>query len=864
MKSLLVTGGAGFIGSNFVRYILHKYPDYHVVVYDKLTYAGNLENLKDVAADFRGRYAFVQGDICDAALVRETLRAHQLDTIVSFAAATHVDRSLMEPDEFIRTDVFGTYVLLEAAKELGLERHHQVSSVTGDTPILVRDDKTDEVSLQRIDFLDGTEVARYSVLTMDSDYQVAFRPLRQFIKHAADEVYEVRYTGGGHIRATGAHSLFVFDGHEVKTKPVSELQAGDYLITFVGDVWSEAQPQVFELRELLRGYHYEGLDERVSREQQILDTVEMQPQSGADLCLRLGPEISEMTVYRVANALAESGYLEKTATGVLVATAESLGSAWFSMQKLWWEAVKRKLHIDRDRLTLTPLLMQAFGLYLAEGHCTHTDAELAGNARQVTFTLGAGENEALDRLIRCARQVLGIEPYVRKRGSSIQVRYSSYWVHALFGQFGATAETKCLPAWIWTQPRDLVEAFFQGYEGDAAVKEDGRRYFTTVNRRLAESLAWLARLHDMNCLLSQRTVHQVAGKVPPGVTVTRDRVFYDLQITAEQYRQAESGSWRTPTARCIPGAIVEDYLGCRQHRGVTVGYKRVIGKHNARVLASTFADAPLPLLQLLNSPIGMAKIRSVRRMQGRVMVYDVSVPGNERFWGGNVPCLLHNTDEVYGQILEGRSRETDPLHTRSPYSASKAGGDLMCLAYFTSFGVPVTITRGSNNIGEFQYPEKVLPLFITNAIDDLPLPLYGDGRQMRDYQYVLDHCAGIDVVLHRGVPGEVYNLGSGVETYNIDMAHGILDLLGKPYSLIQPVQDRPGHDRRYALDIDKIRAIGWEPQYPFAQSLELTVRWYVENEWWWRPIKSGARYREYYEQQYAARLGQGPPGGDQA
>jgi dTDP-glucose 4,6-dehydratase len=335
VRNLMVTGGAGFIGSNFVRYMLRKYPDYRIVVYDKLTYAGNLANLKDVAQEFADRYAFVKGDICDAEKVRAVVQEHQVDTIVNFAAATHVDRSLMEPDEFIRTDVFGTYVLLEAAKEFGLERYHQVS-----------------------------------------------------------------------------------------------------------------------------------------------------------------------------------------------------------------------------------------------------------------------------------------------------------------------------------------------------------------------------------------------------------------------------------------------------------------------------------------------------------------------------------TDEVYGEVMEGRSRETDPLHTRSPYSASKAGGDMLCIAYYTSFGVPVTITRGSNNIGPYQYPEKVVPLFITNGIDDQPLPLYGDGTQMRDYQYVLDHCEGIDVVLHRGKPGEIYNLGTGVETRNIDMARAILDLLGKPHSLIQPVRDRPGHDRRYALDISKICALGWEPGYTFEEALERTVRWYVENEWWWRPIKSGEHYQEYYRRQY--------------
>ncbi|MFP3896892.1 MAG: dTDP-glucose 4,6-dehydratase [Anaerolineales bacterium] len=212
-----------------------------------------------------------------------------------------------------------------------------------------------------------------------------------------------------------------------------------------------------------------------------------------------------------------------------------------------------------------------------------------------------------------------------------------------------------------------------------------------------------------------------------------------------------------------------------------------------------------------------------------------------------------STDEVYGQVLEGSSSEEDPLEARSPYSASKAGGDLLVLAYYHSFDVPVTITRGSNNIGPYQYPEKVVPLFVTNAIDDLPLPIYGDGQQMRDYQYVVDHCEGIDIVLHRGEPGEVYNLGTGVETRNINMAHMILDLLDKPESLIQHVTDRPGHDRRYSLDIDKIRALGWKSRHSFAEAMEKTVGWYVENEWWWRKIKSGQRYEEYYENHYRGR-----------
>jgi len=211
-----------------------------------------------------------------------------------------------------------------------------------------------------------------------------------------------------------------------------------------------------------------------------------------------------------------------------------------------------------------------------------------------------------------------------------------------------------------------------------------------------------------------------------------------------------------------------------------------------------------------------------------------------------------STDEVYGQVLEGSSLETDPLVPRSPYAASKAGADLMCHAYFASFGVPGTITRGANCIGPYQYPEKVVPLFITNAIDDIPLPLYGDGRQMRDYQYVLDHCEAIDVALHQGLPGEIYNAGTGVETENIVMVRMILELLGKPESLIQHITDRPGHDRRYSLNCDKIKALGWRSRHTFEQALEKTVQWYVDNEWWWRKIKSG-EYWEYYRRQYAGR-----------
>ena len=213
-----------------------------------------------------------------------------------------------------------------------------------------------------------------------------------------------------------------------------------------------------------------------------------------------------------------------------------------------------------------------------------------------------------------------------------------------------------------------------------------------------------------------------------------------------------------------------------------------------------------------------------------------------------------STDEVYGHIPHGYSSvETDKLEPRSPYSASKAGGDLLVYSYFITYGLPVTITRGSNNIGPYQYPEKAVPLFTTNAIDNLPLPLYGDGRQMREYQYVEDHCEAIDLVLHNGVLGETYNVGTGYEMENVEMVRILLETLDRPSSLIRHVEDRAGHDRRYSLNISKMQALGWQPRHTAEEAIRKTAHWYAANEWWWRKIKSG-EFKQYYEAQYGERL----------
>lgn len=212
-----------------------------------------------------------------------------------------------------------------------------------------------------------------------------------------------------------------------------------------------------------------------------------------------------------------------------------------------------------------------------------------------------------------------------------------------------------------------------------------------------------------------------------------------------------------------------------------------------------------------------------------------------------------STDEVYGSIEEGSFTEESNLLPNSPYSASKAGADLLVRSYFKTFGIPAIITRSSNNFGPYQYPEKVIPLFITNALDNQPLPLYGDGKNVRDWIYVLDNCAALDVIVHHGQPGEIYNIGGGNEIQNIDITEMILKKLNKPKSLIKPVPDRPAHDRRYSLDCQKTHALGWKPTHNFEEALDKTIEWYKTNETWWRNIKEKEQsFQQYYQRQYAA------------
>jgi dTDP-glucose 4,6-dehydratase len=212
-----------------------------------------------------------------------------------------------------------------------------------------------------------------------------------------------------------------------------------------------------------------------------------------------------------------------------------------------------------------------------------------------------------------------------------------------------------------------------------------------------------------------------------------------------------------------------------------------------------------------------------------------------------------STDEVYGDVAEGSSTETDLLEPNSPYSAGKAGGELLARAYYRTYGVPVIVTRGSNTYGPYQQPEKLVPLFVSNALEGKQLPVYGDGKQVRDWLHVMDHCSGVEAAIEKGAPGEIYNIGGGNERTNIEITKMIIEVTGKDDSLIKYVQDRPGHDRRYSLDAAKLLQLGWKRTHDFEAAMPATIRWYMENQEWWRKIKQDEQHKRFSEEWYANR-----------
>ena len=797
MKTLLVTGGAGFIGSNFIRTMLGKYPEYRIVNLDKLTYAGNLSNLRDVEED--PRYTFVKGDICDAMLVDRVTKEHEINVIVNFAAETHVDRSLMEPGSFIQTDVYGTYVLLEAAKKYSVERFHQVSSdetygqvlegssvetdrleprspysaskaggdhmvyayyvsfgvlatITRGSNSILEEEKViafdgDRFICKKIEDVYaeyGQQSGRLTVPAFDPETcQIGLYGVSDLIReYVHKDAYRIKTKYGKTVSVTGDHSLFKMDD---QGRPVAvlarELQVGDYIAT------AGALPVVETADEELHiGHHLAESSELADNIMVVGDQTEMvittRSEEIRDFIYndeqyqqRRGPRSA--IYFWTARQWSNYQAMPLKVYNHLGADIPSDAQLRASFSNV---AIPVSIELDEEMLWLC-------GFILAEG-------QLRCGKEPGNYLLGLYSEE---RFIRRAKDILqrrfGVEPKYR---SPTNHSVPTITVHSkplvyLFAEaleLGGMSRERRVPRWVFNLALNKLQHFIQGfYDGDGChngkVRVERRLFsFATASHLLAEDMIQL--------LLRFGVVASLQGP---------------YQNTARRGGKKKYTSYRVAAYGIDPLNPVD------------------------------WSEKPRQTLQTYKTAeIVWTRIQSIERIEYEGYVYDFSVPDVENFLTGS-GILAHNS------------------------------------------------------IGPYQYPEKVVPLFITNAIDDLPLPIYGDGLQMRDYQYVLDHCEGIDLVLHKGKPGEIYNLGTGVETRNIDMARLILRRLGKPETLIRHVKDRPGHDRRYSINCDKIKRLGWRSRHTFEEALEKTIQWYVDNEWWWRKIKDGS-YRAYYERQY--------------
>ncbi len=705
---LVVTGGAGFIGSNFIRHVLAAHAEDSIVNLDKLTYAGNLKNLADVADS--PRYRFVQGDVCDAKLVRDVVRG--ADAVMNFAAES-VTADTLVPVHWghgIKLTTIADLFEVYGAKRGVVVGPDGVSVVEPDLPLFA------------LAFRNGMgQWRRISHITRHHYQGTVVRLTQKW----------------GDVTVTPNHSVYDADGDVVA---------------------AETNPELLAIRKI-------NVDRSRHR------------------------DYVEITLPGV-----------KAVDGRLIApTARGGGRPRevFVEQLVKGEALLA--------------LMRVLGAYVAEGNALFNPAN---GSWQVC--IANTDLEFLYELQNDAELFTNSSSSITRRSGrgAHQLTFSSHVFYLLVTTLcGAHSYEKRVPDAVYTLLDEVKVAFLDSYmRGDGNVQ----RWKTVATRRATTNSSRLAA--GLGLLFSML-----------GIDYTID---YAERPSPQRpcYTVREVANYDTRTSRAFHTAPYDGYV-----YDLTVEGAHNFGAGVGNVVVhNTHVDRSLvePDAFLRTDVFGVfTLLEAVRELK--------------------IPRFVHiSTDEVYGSLATGSARESDPLRPSNPYSASKASGDLLALAYWQTHRVPVIVTRSSNNFGPSQYPEKVIPLFVTNALDDEPLPLYGDGKNVRDWLYVLDNCAALDLILRKGRDGEVYNIGGGHEVENVVLTRDILRLTGKPETLIRPVKDRPGHDRRYSLDAKKVRQLGWTPKHPFGKALEATVTWYREHEAWWRPLKSGelkAWYRRQYE-----------------
>lgn len=687
---LLITGGCGFIGSNFIRYTLNKHKDYEIVNLDKITYAGNPENLKEIEKD--SRYTFIKGDICDEDMVGKAMKG--CNHVVNFAAESHVDRSIEEPQNFVQTNFYGTYVLLEAARKMAINKFVQISCYDEKTRALTTEGLKTYKELKEGDLV-------FSLNPRTSEIEV--KPVEKIIIQAHNGKMVHFNNQRVDLLVTPNHNMFILNTNKKKL--------------LVERAEETAQRSIFYMPG---GYW-------VGREEEYFDIKEFGKVKAKSLMYLLGIFIGDGFV----------AYQERE--------------------------VETKTGLRREEF-----LRQGRDMSSGRFATVTKQSDYKSTTHSYRIFFDIPENDICRKKVEKILHDFGIKYHSHKGKAGTHLYFTSKALMQFFNQCGKGAHNKRIPRWALEYAPEYLKCLLQGLM-DSDGNSAGTIYFTVSERLVSDICELCIKLNLKPSIYKENNVSFIEGRRVEG------KLYYIY--------------------------VAKTTKSVSRHRNKLVDYQ---------------------------GDIWCLKIRDNKN-------FLVERNGKLDFCG--------NTDEVYGSIEKGLFTEKSPLLPNSPYSASKAAADLLARSYYQTYKFPALITRSSNNFGPYQYPEKVIPLFITNAFEDKKLPVYGDGLNVRDWLYVLDNCEAIDLVLRKGKTGEIYNIGGASEITNLKLTELLLEMLKKKTSLIEFVTDRLGHDRRYALDCAKINRLGWKPRHDFKTALKETIEWYKNNKDWWMKLKDTIPYR---------------------
>lgn len=792
MSKLLITGGCGFIGSNFVKYIQEHTQHKIVLVVDKLTYAANKYNIRDVE--------LLVDDIVDinweALLIK-----YAPDFIVHFAAESHVDNSIGSSNNvFVHSNIIGTKKILDGLIKVKNVRLIHISSVVGSTPVLVKDSK-EEVKYVPIDsFFNTLNFKDYKVLSLDKNKKVCWKQIKDFISHPISETFKIQYKSGGSIECSESHSVFVWDKDGIHAKLAKDLKIGDFLVT--PNLQNKINDRLNFLN--LQDFSDKFLNSHIIKSIQIRQNI---------LLNNVGASTS-YTFLKKFDFLNEKNQK----------TEKAINDIANNFVQLKWASIKEALRIPIDKLELTNDLCWLFGLYLAEGHGSNTKKETNKYLHIISFCVSLNEYDKVNRARDILRK-LGIDIYVYKRDSSYLFSFSNKWLYSIFSDFKCTAHTKILPSWVFKFDTEQFKSFLNGYEGDAHTHKTGSKYFTSVNKYLLEQILWLCRLHGISSAISSRVCKHTYKQVPPNCINPGDFTYYDLRISSYDFNKKLTN--RPPQSVCVPSIDIKNYIKLPTKycwRNKLLMSKPNLYKWNHNDILNPF----------IFSDVGVAEITSIEKINKEQFVYDFSVEDTECFFGGNVPILLHNTDEVLGDLPYTTSysfAEDAALNPNNLYSVTKATAEMLVRQYQHTYDTfEYTICRATNNFGPNQHQEKFIPKVIYNALHDKDIPIYGSGKNVREWIWTFDFAAGLVAVIDKYankksiVANSTYNFGGKESLSNIKLVRKILHILNKPGDLITFVQDRLGHDRVYSLDSTKaMNNLGWIPKVTLDEGIHLLV-----------------------------------------